>query len=447
MGALGVHGLAALALWAAPYSTPVRVEPQLIEAVIEFCLAAAFGTLWWIARDFPIFRSMSLYTGLIGLQLLLLYLGGDAANLTVLTVTTPLILVIAGQAMRISLRGWMAVVWAISGLSFFWNWTPALRFLRDWPINLTQVLLGVMIVVALRRKERRDPWIIASFVLMFLPRWSISPEFQALTGVRPLVRIGAWQWPITPMTSILMGVVTLGIFVRELVRDRREKLRLATELEAARAVQQVLVPEEIPAVPGFAIAAVYRPFGEVGGDFFQILPIAGGVLVVIGDVSGKGMPAAMTVSLLVGTVRTLAHYTQSPGEILAAMNARMIGRSSGGFTTCLVLRADADGRLTLANAGHIAPFVAGRELAVESGLPLGLAAGVEYAEEMFELGAGEQLTLVTDGVVEARSKSGELLGFERTAELSAGSAEALAQAAQAFGQDDDITVLTIVREP
>ena len=443
MAALAAHGMA---VWAAQFSTPVHVEPQLIEAVIEFCLAAAFGTLWWIARDFPIFRSMSLYTGLIGLQLLLLYLGEDVANLTVLTVTTPLILVIAGEAMRISLRGWMPVVWAISGLSFFWNWTPALGFLRDWPINLTQVLLGAMIVVALRRKERRDRWIIASFVLLFLPRWSISPEFQAMTGVRPLVWIGAWQWPITPMTSILMGVVTLGIFVRELVHDRREKLRLGAELEAARAVQQVLVPEEIPAVPGFAITAVYRPFGEVGGDFFQILPITGGVLVVIGDVSGKGMPAAMTVSLLVGTVRTLAHYTESPGEILAAMNARMIGRSNGGFTTCLVLRVDRAGALTVANAGHIAPFLAGRELAVESGLPLGLATGVEYAEGTFELGVGEQLTLVTDGVVEARSKSGELLGFERTAELSAGTAEAIAQAAQAFGQDDDVTVLTIMRE-
>src|SRR5580698_2968988 len=102
---------------------------------------------------------------------------------------------------------------------------------------------------------------------------------------------------------------------------------MAAELEAGRVVQQVLIPEEIPTVEGFEIQSVYKPYGEVGGDFFQVLPVKsghGGVLVIIGDVSGKGMPAAMTVSLLVGTVRTLAHYTQGPGEILAAMNQRML---------------------------------------------------------------------------------------------------------------------------
>jgi serine phosphatase RsbU (regulator of sigma subunit) len=183
----------------------------------------------------------------------------------------------------------------------------------------------------------------------------------------------------------------------------------------------------------------------VGGDFFQVIPAeGGGVLAIIGDVSGKGMPAAMTVSLLVGTFRTLALSTQSPAEILAVMNQCMVGRSSGGFTTCLVLRANSDGLLTIANAGHIAPYLAGRELEVCSGLPLGLAAGVEYTEDSFEIEGSEQLTLVTDGVVEARARSGELLGFERTAALSVRSAEEIAQAAQAFGQDDDITVLTLV---
>jgi serine phosphatase RsbU (regulator of sigma subunit) len=167
--------------------------------------------------------------------------------------------------------------------------------------------------------------------------------------------------------------------------------------------------------------------------------------VVIGDVSGKGMPAAMTVSLLVGTVRTLAHYTQSPGEILAAMNQRMMARSSGGFTTCLVLRADADGKLTIANAGHISPYLAGKELPLESNLPLGLAADTVYTESVFQLSANQQLTLLTDGVVEARDKAGALYGFERAAALSIQPAEAIATAAQAFGQDDDITALTLAR--
>jgi serine phosphatase RsbU (regulator of sigma subunit) len=125
------------------------------------------------------------------------------------------------------------------------------------------------------------------------------------------------------------------------------------------------------------------------------------------------------------------------------MNQRMLARSHGGFTTCLVVRAEADGTLTIANAGHIAPYLAGKELALENGLPLGLSADTTYAETTFQLAAGKQLTLVTDGVVEARDKAGALLGFERTATLSTQPAEAIAQAAQAFGQDDDITALTL----
>src|SRR6202007_3130558 len=113
--------------------------------------------------------------------------------------------------------------------------------------------------------------------------------------------------------------------------------------------------------------------------FYQVLPAPnGGLLAVIGDVSGKGMPAAMTVSLLVGTVRTLAHYTQDPAAILTAMNQRMIGRGSG-FTTALVLRLDRKRVLTAANAGHIAPYANGKELQIDNGLPLGIAAASAYS--------------------------------------------------------------------
>jgi serine phosphatase RsbU (regulator of sigma subunit) len=219
-------------------------------------------------------------------------------------------------------------------------------------------------------------------------------------------------------------------------------------MRAARVVQQVLIPEAIPSVPGFAIESVYKPAGEVGGDFFQIIPtVSGGVLIVIGDVSGKGMPAALTVSLLVGTVRTLAHYTHSPGEILSAMNARMMGRSQGGFTTCLILHARSDGAVTIANAGHLAPYADGEEMKLENGLPLGLAADTSYTESTFTLAPGSTLTLLTDGVIEARSAAGELFGFERAAALSTQSAEKIAQTAQDFGQDDDITVLTLRYSP
>lgn len=155
------------------------------------------------------------------------------------------------------------------------------------------------------------------------------------------------------------------------------------------------------------------------------------------------MPAAMTVSLLVGTFRTLAHYTHSPSEILSAMNQRMLGRSRDGFTTCLILRVDSDGTVTGANAGHLAPSIAGGELELENGLPPGLAAGSEYVETAASLPAGAGLMVLTDGVVEARNARGELFGFERTRVMSRESAESIAQAAGTFGQEDDITVLTV----
>jgi serine phosphatase RsbU (regulator of sigma subunit) len=244
-----------------------------------------------------------------------------------------------------------------------------------------------------------------------------------------------------------LGAVTLAILVRDLIHDRAEKQRLGAELAASRAVQQVLILERIPEVAGLTIEAVYEPFGEVGGDFYQILPLAdGGSLIAIGDVSGKGMPAAMMVSLLVGTLHALVETTTSPGQLLAGMNRLVLGRSHGGFTTCLILRVGADGTATFANAGHISPYRNGQELQCENGLPLGLVAEASYAETRFELGEGEQLTLLTDGVVEARNVGGELFGFERTSACTAGTAETIARSAQGFGQDDDITVLTVERQ-
>jgi hypothetical protein len=344
-------------------------------------------------------------------------------------------------------RRWTRLLWPFYALQFLAGMLPSLAFAQSWGVDVSEAALAWMSWRGLRRGGRTR-LVAAGFALFTLFRLTISADFRALTSIPMYAEIGGWRTYVTSPVNVLLGILTLVVCFHDLLQDRREKQRLASEMEAARAVQQVLVPEAIPTVPGFAIESVYRPAGEVGGDFFQILPTAaGGVLIVIGDVSGKGMPAAMTVSLLVGTMRTLAHFVQSPGEILAAMNQRMLARSAGGFTTCLVLRADPDGTLTAANAGHLAPYLDGRELVLENGLPLGLAAGTAYAESRFDLSAGAQLTLLTDGVVEARDKSGRLFGFERTAALSPEPAEEVVMAAQAFGQEDDITVVTLARVP
>jgi hypothetical protein len=322
--------------------------------------------------------------------------------------------------------------------------------------SLPAIFPFVLIAVAFRKRMNpaRQFVAIAAFLSdMYFVVHHTAVQGQRFTRLKfgdPMMNsmftVAGVEVSMPSILSLLLVCAIVYAVYRYMVEQVQRQTVLEREYRNARAVQQVLIPDEIPAVPGFVIHSIYKPFGEVGGDFFQILPLKnGGLLAVIGDVSGKGMPAAMTVSLLVGTVRTLVHYTESPGEMLAAMNLRMLGRSQGGFTTCLVLRLDVDGTLTAANAGHIAPYLAGKEVPLENGLPLGLTAETTYSESIFQLAPGEQLTLLTDGVVEAREGSGALFGFERTTALSLLPAEAIATAAQQFGQDDDITVLTLTR--
>lgn len=257
----------------------------------------------------------------------------------------------------------------------------------------------------------------------------------------------SWPFPFdfNGLMQALFLIAMLAVLIYRFSRSSAQEERLAGELAAAQAVQNILIPEEIPELPGFAIESVYRPASQVGGDFFQILPTAAaGVLAVIGDVSGKGMPAAMIVSLLVGTLRTLAESTDSPAVLLDGLNRRLIGRSSG-FTTCLILRADPDGTCVVANAGHMPPYVDGREADVETGLVLGISAEASYEETVLHLEDGARLTLLTDGVVEARSPKGELYGFERAAVVAGAPAAHIAAEAQAFGQEDDITVVSVTR--
>jgi serine phosphatase RsbU (regulator of sigma subunit) len=155
------------------------------------------------------------------------------------------------------------------------------------------------------------------------------------------------------------------------------------------------------------------------------------------------------VALIVGTLRTLADYTQSPAEILSRLNRRLIGRTDGGFATCLCARVDPNGSVALANAGHLSPFHNTAELPVTGSLPLGLAPDTNYDEISIHLREDDSLTFYTDGVIEAQSESGELYGFERTAVLAASNptVEQIVDAARAFGQKDDITVLRLVRLP
>ena len=243
----------------------------------------------------------------------------------------------------------------------------------------------------------------------------------------------------------LIFLLALLVFlIRRFSLARRKEEQMAGELEAAREVQQVLLPDEQDQCPGFHVESIYRPADQVGGDFFQqIADGNGGMLIVVGDVSGKGLPAAMVVSVLVGAIRAEADHDATPASMLASLNNRIMGRAHGGFVTCLAAHLDGDGVLTIANAGHLPPYLNGEEIAAPGSLPLGLMSSAHYEPFTIQLTAGDRLTFVSDGVVEAQGKSGELLGFERTRELSRQSAHAIALAAQEFGQKDDITVVTV----
>jgi hypothetical protein len=265
----------------------------------------------------------------------------------------------------------------------------------------------------------------------------------------PLFTLGGV--PFAPQ-AILSTVLVLAIAYAVYLQQRERQMALQQEFKSAQELQRVLIPQSLPSLEGYAVTSAYQPAQEVGGDFFQLIEQenkqeVGSALLILGDVSGKGLNAAMTVSLIVGTVRTLAEATDDPAEILAGLNRRLHGRLNNGFATCLVLRFDAEGGCVLANAGQLAPFLNQDEMSLPDALPLALDPDATYERTAFRLAVGDRLTFYTDGLLEARNAAGELFGFERLRALMATQPDArqAAEAAVAFGQDDDITVLTLTR--
>jgi len=257
----------------------------------------------------------------------------------------------------------------------------------------------------------------------------------------------SFRWPglnFFTAAFYLSDVFIAVLLMRQTWTAWRKAEDLRVEFAAAREVQQRLVPVTLPQIDRFRLSSAYFPATEVGGDFYQVFPHGdGSALVVIGDVSGKGLKAAMTGTLVLGALRSLAHENLSSAQTLFRLNAQLAMSFYGGFVTCLCARIHADGTLTLANAGHLAPYRNGEEVQLDSGLPLGIAPDAAYTESTIQLAPSDRLTFLSDGVVEAQNDHGELFGFDRTLEISSKSADEIAHAAQAFGQQDDITVLTL----
>jgi hypothetical protein len=349
----------------------------------------------------------------------------------------------------------------------FFDWTRAPGFFLHADVALTVPSLVLeaypFVLVGLALRRRLDParWMVAIFAALSdlytsadsitglgerWTHWTIDNVIRA-----PLITVAGNGLNFGTISDSLLLVAIVYAVWRYQAEQSRKQSVLDEEFRNAQELQQVLVPESLLAVPGYRVSSAYRPAQIVGGDFFQIMAAGegeGAALAVVGDVSGKGLKAAMTVALIVGALRTLAETTGDPAKLLEGLNRRLHGRLKGGFATCLAVRLEANGECVATSAGHLPPLLNGDEVSLPGALPLGMVAEAEYATTLIRMRAGDRLTLYTDGLPEARSAEGELFGFERVQALAAAEpdAESVAAAAAKFGQEDDVTVVTVARE-
>jgi hypothetical protein len=279
--------------------------------------------------------------------------------------------------------------------------------------------------------------------LHWLPQQFASTSFH----------LGPIAYSVGNVTDLIFLSSLMAVILYRFIRVSQDEQRANAEISAARSVQALLIPTQLPKNRHFVLESAYLPVNGVGGDFFQVLPLKDdSMLLVVGDVSGKGLQAAMNSSTLVGALRN--ELSHDPATVLEHLNRVLLGAvatpgalpgldSAPCFATCLCARIYPDATLTIANAGHLSPYRDGRELPLPPGLPLGVIAESSYEQVTFQLDRQDRLVFVSDGVVEATNAEGELFGFERTQQVSHESARYIAQAARHFGQTDDITVVSL----
>lgn len=317
-----------------------------------------------------------------------------------------------------------------------------------WMLGWCIFVFGTLISAAVRRNFEAGLFLVPlGFSVVAIVDTMIGNAMTGGTGTPYTSPLTFYAGPIPVHISSIGGfagilVIVLIVFFRYR-RVQRDKEHATNELAAARGVQELLIPREKLATPGFEVDSVYSPASEVGGDFFHVQTMGrDGLLVVIGDVAGHGLKAAMNVSLIMGALRRM--QDSSPSRILQGLNRVLSGTDS--FTTCQALWFGSNGEMVIANAGHLPPYLNSQEITLPGSLPLGVLGEITYDESRFFLHHGDRVLLLSDGVVEARHPNGELFGFDRVRMLSQESAVNLAEAAKSFGQQDDITVLTVRRE-
>jgi phosphoserine phosphatase RsbU/P len=283
--------------------------------------------------------------------------------------------------------------------------------------------------------------------------WAASRHWLSEQFASHRFHLGPIEFSTGAVTYTIFLASIIAVILYRFVSVSQDEQRSAAEISAARSVQSLLIPTLLPSNKNFMLESAYLPASGVGGDFFQVLPLKDdSLLIVVGDVSGKGLQAAMNASTLVGALRNeLAH---DPATVLDHLNRVLLGAvpvpgkvpeldAVPCFATCLCARIYADGKMTIANAGHLSPYRDGREMELAPGLPLGVIADIRYEQATYQLNHGERIIFLSDGVVEATNDEGELFGFERTQQVSNEPARYIAQTAKRFGQNDDITVVSL----
>jgi|SRR5271166_5917851 len=256
--------------------------------------------------------------------------------------------------------------------------------------------------------------------------------------------------------------VRVGQLIREQQAEALRRERIDQQLKVARLIQRQFLPKSLPDLPGWQVTAFYRPALTVGGDFYDFIPLSGGqVMVVIGDVTDKGVPAALVMASTHALLRAAAPRLTSPGAVLEHVNDLLCRDTPAHmFVTCLALVLDAvSGQVRFANAGHDVPYVRTADGVAElraKGMPLGLMPGMTYEEKTFTFRPGDCALLHSDGLSEAHAADREMFGFQRVAALvgRGASRQALIDLCltelDAFTgpnheQEDDITLLSLER--
>ncbi|MGH8946160.1 MAG: PP2C family protein-serine/threonine phosphatase, partial [Acidimicrobiia bacterium] len=221
------------------------------------------------------------------------------------------------------------------------------------------------------------------------------------------------------LASQVAPAIRVAQLVRQQQAETEERERMQQEMRVAALIQQTLLPRELPSISGWNIDAFYRPARAVGGDFYDFIRLDERRLaVIIGDVTDKGVPAALVMATTRSMLRAAAQGNVSPSQVLAEVNESLVPEIPPAmFVTCLYAVFDTvSGEVVFANAGHNLPYVRTKSGVIElraTGMPLGLMPGMDYEETTYTLGSGEVIVLTSDGITEAHSAEGEMYGFGR----------------------------------